>query len=179
MWTDGQPAVWIRRLLNGQYDALITNDKEWFFEHIPKKSVTRNACRKARVDWNALDNQKQLEAQNIIEQMLAPGAKPVQVTATAVLKKAQLLSKYNHNPSKFKLVRQVLQTRCEGRSEFLQRRVAWAVGQMASKAEPISVNKLRRIAGVPAHIVRKYKQLVIDAAGGLSAAINGRSFFSQ
>ncbi|WP_246037885.1 TnsD family Tn7-like transposition protein [Geomonas terrae] len=169
----------ILRDLSGVYDALVTNDKEWFFEHIPKKSVTRTVCCKARVDWDALDNQKQLEVQNIIEQMLATGAKPVQVTATAVLKKAQLLSKYNNNPRKFELVRQVLQTRCEGHSEFLQRRVAWAVGQMASKAEPISVNKLRRLAGVPAHIVRKHKQLVIDVAGGLSAIINGRSFFSQ
>ncbi|GFO67465.1 hypothetical protein GMLC_10440 [Geomonas limicola] len=168
----------VMKALPGVYDALITKDKEWFYRQIPDKRVAAIKTRKERVDWAGTDRQKAAEVSSIFDRMLAPGVKPVQATETAVLKKAGLWTRYRNNPKKFPLVNKVLKKRSELYEQFLQRQVAWAVKQMASAGEPISINKLRRVAGVPAQLLRDRKDMVIKVSREMNAAINGRSFFA-
>lgn len=167
----------IMKDLPGVYDALTRKDKEWFHNQISRKKMSPPLHRKERVDWSALDRLKHMEITSVFERMLAPSPKPIQATATAVLKQVHLQAKYCNNPSKFPLVSEILQQRSESRHDFILRRIAWAVENMATDGELISINKLRRVAGLPAQIVRDHKQLIIDLAQQLNATINGKSFF--
>lgn len=168
----------IMNALPGVYDALNSHDKEWFHKNISKKKLSVPSYRKDRIDWPALDRQKHMEITSFFDKMLAPAPKPIQATATSALKQMHLLATYRNNPSKFPLVSEILQKRSESRPEFIRRRIAWAVEKMTTDGESISINKLRRVAGLSAQIVRDHKRHVIDLAQRLNAEINGRSFFA-
>jgi len=168
----------IMKNLPGVYDSLITLDKDWFYTQITLKKVVAIAPRKDRVDWANLDKLMQSEITTLFDKMLASELRPVQATANAALNQAHLKAKYNNNPSKFPLVTEVLQKRSETHSEFVLRRISWAVKQMMADNVPISVNKLRRVAGFQAQIVRDHKRQVRDLAQRLKVGINNKSFFA-
>lgn len=164
--------------LPGVYDFLIKHDKEWFYQQIQKKKVAKNAPRKNRVDWALLDKKKSMEINCVFDEIMLVDSKPIHATATAALKRVGLLRKYHNHPDKFPLVTDILQKRSEERPQYLQRRITWAVKQIAAAGIPISLNKLRRIAALPTHIVRDHRQDVIEQAYQLNAAIDEKSYFS-
>lgn len=164
----------IEKDLPGVYSALIKQDKDWLQKQISKKKVKTSIQRKERVEWSLLDQQKHLEITKIFNKMFEHDRKPVRATATAVLKQVQLMSKYNNTPRKFPLVSEILQKRSESYADFIRRRITWAVEQMATKEELISINKLRRVAGLQAQTLRSHKQLIIDIVQRLNNTINGQ-----
>jgi hypothetical protein len=72
----------------------------------------------------------------------------------------------------------MLNQRSESQSDFRMRRITWAVNQMIGAEVPISVNKLRRVAGLSAQTVRNHKKLVVDLVRQLNATLDNRSFFA-
>ncbi|KIH76258.1 hypothetical protein GFER_11615 [Geoalkalibacter ferrihydriticus DSM 17813] len=164
--------------LPGVYDYMLKQDKEWFYKQISEKKAAAPTPRKSRVDWALLDQNKAIEIAGVFDEMLASGPKPVQATATAALKRAGLLRQYSNDPTKFPLVAGILQERSESRQNFIRRRLAWAVEQMANSGDPISINKLRRVASLPAETMRDHRQEVINLAEQMNTAIDGGSFFA-
>lgn len=165
--------------LPGVYDYLIKNDKAWFYEQLPKRKVAPPAPRGNRVDWTLLDHKKAIEIASVFDAMLGAESKPVHATATAALKRVGLLRKYHNYPEKFPRVAKILQHRLEERPQFVRRRLAWAVEQMAEAGAPISINKLRRVAALPAHVLREHRQEVIDLSEKLKAELDRQSYFFQ
>lgn len=163
--------------LSGVYDYLITNDKEWFYEQLPEKKRPAPTTRKKRVNSAGIDQIKANEAEKIFLVMLSTEAKPVRATKTAVLKKLGLFRKYTNAPSDFPLVTKVIDERTESRPDFVKRRLAWAIGEMARDGVPISVNKLRRVAALPAPELRLNKDFVITHTRQLNADVEATSFF--
>jgi len=164
--------------LAGVYDYMINNDKDWFYNLFPERKKPAPAPRKKRVDWVSKDQLMANEAERTFLSMLSMEGKPVQATKTAVLKRIKLLSQYIRTPSNFPLVTRVIENRAESHPEWVKRRLAWAVGEMARDDVPVSVNKLRRVADLPAQTLRLHKDFIIGQTEQQNATIESRSFFT-
>lgn len=168
--------------LSGVYDYLIEHDKEWFHSQIPRKKPTATTPRKEKADGNGsslLDQRKASEICRVFELMLESDNKPIWATGTAAFKRANLLQHYANNQNRFPRVTEVIMKHSESRSEFIRRRIIWAVEQMATAETNLSVNKLRRIAGFSAQIIKDHSQLVIKYASQRNATIDGKSHFAK
>ena len=161
------------------YDYLVRQDKDWLYDQIPRRRKGKIATRKDRVDWVLLDRAIASKLNAIFNEMLASTSKPVRASATAALKQAGILRRYFNNPYRFPLVTETLRHRSESRSEFVKRRLAWAVKVMVKEKQIISLNKLRRAAALPAEVVREHKKLIISVGGDLGAEFDNHSYFSQ
>lgn len=164
--------------LSGVYDYLITHDKEWFYEQLPERKKPAPVPRRKRVDWARKDKLMAKEAEQSFHSMLSTETKPVQATKTAVLKKVALHRHYTAAPELFPLVTKVIEEHSESRPDFVKRRLAWAVRTMKKAGTPISINKLRRVAALPAAELKCHKDFVISTAKQLGADIEGTSFFA-
>lgn len=164
--------------LRGVYDYLITHDKEWFYEQLPERKKPAPVPRGKKVDWARKDELMAKDAKQSFHSMLLTETKPVHATKTAVLKKVKLHRLYTAAPENFPLVTKVIEERSESRSDFVKRRLTWAVRTMKNAGTPISVNKLRRVADLPAAELRCHKDFVISIAKQLDADIEGTSFFA-
>jgi hypothetical protein len=158
------------------YAYLKDHDRSWFDAHVPLKQSRYNLPRAALRD--ALDLQKAAEIKAIVQSYTNCQQKPLRITATGLLIKAGFLSRYNPRKGKFPLVTQALEESVESYEHFVERKIKWAI-ENYDKDQAISVNVLRRKIGVLAHVLRRYKQVVISHATQHKIAINGRSFFAQ
>lgn len=161
---------------NGCYEFMLKNDKQWFdlqFANRHKKKSPKLAKKfKQRPDSQASN-----DVTKIIESMLSPNEKPRRITKVGVLKRAGYLSQFWSSRERFPQTEQVLNQYVESQAEFLNRKIKWAMSEMCKSDQTISINRLRRVAGVPASILRERREYVINTAKVLGAVINGRSFF--
>jgi hypothetical protein len=109
--------------------------------------------------------------------MLSPNTKPRRITKVGVLKRAGYLSRCWGRIEKFPQTDLVLNTFAESQTELLKRKIKWAMSEMCKSGQTISINRLRRVAGVPASKLREYREYVINTAKEMGAVLNGRSFF--
>ena len=168
----------ICKKLSGVYDFMIKHDKEWFFKQIQPRERTEKKPRIKSQNWSIIDEKKAEEIKEVFEAMLNSNTKPVQATVSAVLKKVRFLGKYNNDTERFPKISKILKNKVETRSNFIKRRLTWAIHEMARKQAPISINKLRRVASLPAETLRENKDFVIDCSLRSGAEISGNSFFS-
>ena len=164
--------------LPGVYDYLITHDKVWFYGRITEKKKAPASPRQSRTNWGVIDREKSRELELLFNEMLSLESKPVRATTNAALKRIKFLTKYMNAPANFPLITKILQEKTESRDGFVKRRLIWAVREMAASGDPISVNKLRRVADLPAPCLRIHKELIVNQVQQLNAAIDSRSFFA-
>lgn len=170
----------IQGAMSGTFYYFFNSDREWFYAQIPKRKQPRTKKpRQCFVDWALHDKQKALELERVFEELLADDRKPVWATKYGTLKRIRFVDRYEALPDRFPQINEVLKRRVETRSDFKKRRIKWAVVQMVKAKEKLSVNKLRRVAGMSAQIIRDHRQFVIDVARQLNAKAAERSFFAN
>lgn len=166
----------LTKSLSGSYEFMLERDRQWFdsqFANRPKKESPKLPRQlKERPDSLVANN-----VASIIESMLSPNEKPRRITRAGVLKKAGYLSQVWGRRERFPQTELVLNQFVETQAEFLERKIKWAMSEMCKSGQTISINRLRRVAGVPASILREHRQYVINTAKVLGAVLNGRSFF--
>jgi hypothetical protein len=104
---------------------------------------------------------------------------PVWLTCCRLLKQAGIHNSLLARLDRYPLTRSLIDKSRECRRDFLVRKIGWAVAKMALDAEPISVNKLRRVAGVPGKLLNSHAQIVTEAAEKNGARIHSMSFFAR
>lgn len=160
----------------GTYEFMLDKDKQWFdlqFANQTKK-VKPKLVRKFK---QRPDSQVTSEVTKIIANMLSPNEKPRRITISGVLKKTGYFSQFQSRKELFPQTVKVLNQFEESQAEFLKRKIKWAMSEMCKSGQAISINRLRRVAGVPASILRERREFVINTAKDIGAVINGRSFF--
>ncbi|WP_316347334.1 TnsD family Tn7-like transposition protein [Desulfuromonas acetoxidans] len=164
---------------SGLYDYMLKHDRTWFFEQIPKKEKRTKSLRGKRKDWSEFDAEKSREVSDAIDILFNAVEKPVYVTPCAVLKMAGMLNQYSNAPERFPNITKVVEEKCEYRSDFIRRRLAWAVNQMTVNQIPLSVNQLRRVAALPAQTVREFNDFITSYGCEIGAEFHERSYFLQ
>jgi len=167
----------IRIVLPGTYDYVLQADNEWFQTHVPRRKRNPNPQMRIMSDPQELDRMVAARVQKAIDYIRAL-LRPTQITRTAVLRRAGVLAKFTRVPQKFPSSEALLVRNVETRPEYLQRKIIWAIKEMANAGMSFSVNTLRRRVGLPAEELRTYEQIVIGAAHDAGAEIHGASFFA-
>ena len=166
----------LMKSLSGSYEFMLNKDKEWFdlqFANCLKKESPKLARNfKERPDSQVANN-----VASIIEGMLSQNEKPRRITRVGVLKKVGYVNPFFSRRERFPQTERVLKKFEETQAEFLKRKIKWAISEMSKSGQTISINRLRRVAGVPASVLRERREYVIKTATVLGAVINGRSFF--
>jgi hypothetical protein len=162
----------------GSYDYALRADKEWFHASVPRQERSPIGSRRYSPDWKEVDIKIAPQVQKAIDQLHSL-SRPVQISKSAILKRAMVPQKFTQMPELFPIVDGILRRNIESHTEFLRRKIKWAIEEMAKVGVPLSVNTLRRKAGIPPKELRTYKQVVIRAAMHAGAEIQCRSFFSS
>lgn len=151
--TQNNPSITRTGIMNnfpGTYDFLINKDKSWFQETIPiapRKYVKSNI---ARLNWKNIDTLLSIDITEATEQLRNIDAKPVRITASALLSQRGELQRYTTQPSKFPKTRKALDRVVESPEQYLWRKISWGIKQLIFTDEEISINNLRRKCSVPA-----------------------------
>lgn len=166
----------LMKLHPGSYEFMLEKDKQWFDLQFANQAK-KEAPKLARKFKERPDSILASKVSSIIEKMLSQNEKPRRITRVGVLKKAGYLNSFLIRREKFPQTELVLNNSVESQPEFLKRKIKWAISEMCKSGQTISVNRLRRVAGVPASKLRERREYVISTATKVGAVINGRSFF--
>jgi len=155
---------------------MLEKDKEWFDVQFANRPKITPPCveRKRKVRSDALVASIVAKA---IEVQLSPESRPKRITTTGVLRMVGYLNQFLQHKEQFVQTEQVLNKFVETQDDFLNRKILWAIRKMKVDGHPISINKLRRVAGVPASKLRERREFVIESVCSLDAVLGGRSFF--
>jgi hypothetical protein len=166
------------RLLQGTCNYLLEHDKEWFQKTLPKqRHWPRPGAR--RLDRAQLDSVIAGKVRDIISELKSMAHRPTRITKSGVLRRAGYLKKYLTAPKEFPRTEALLREHVENQADYLVRKIRWAVAEMARDGQVISLNFLRRKAGLSGARLREYKQLVLEMAQQLGANVAPHSFFAQ
>lgn len=166
----------IFKCLPGLYDYMLTSDKEWFYEQLPKLKPSGRRERKT-TDWISYDNKKAEELIEVFTNLFAGDKKPIFASKNCGLKRINILSKYYSNPARFPMVNDVLNDMVESRFEFQKRRIRWAMEQIKNNDSKLSMDNLRRTASFPAKTIWERRQFVLDVAHQINLEISEQSVF--
>ena len=83
--------------LSGAYDYIISNDKEWFYEVVPKASKRLPFVRSDRKDWGRIDRNLADAVAKTADEMLSSCDRPVRVTISLLLKKTEQFKNFSLN----------------------------------------------------------------------------------
>ncbi len=139
---------------------------------------------KARARWTPRANDDQRRDKKLVERVskalddLRKMERPVRISRCGLLARAEANVSLIPKLHRYPLTQKFLADNCESSQEFLGRKISWAVAAMASEGASISVNTLRRRAGVKPKLLRSFAQLVIESAKQHGAQIENRSFFA-
>lgn len=168
----------LMKVHSGSYEFMLEKDREWFDSQFANRSKN-NSFHIERKLKERPDGVVASKVAKAIEVMLSPENKPRRITTTGVLKLVGCLNQYLTHREQFVQTDLVLNQFIETQAEFLKRKIRWAIAKMQHDGHAISVNKLRRVAGVPASKLRELKQYVIETACVVGAVVEGRSFFQN
>lgn len=161
---------------SGTYEYLLKHDPEWFDKTLPQQQKTSTGHREKRRDWDERDKVKANKIQCYLDSITAM-EKPVWITETRLLKRAKILYSYHENTDKYPRVSKLIRESAESRSQFRERKLKWAIIVMRNADIPLSINKLRRVAGLPANYVRNHRAFILATSAEVEAKIDMNSFF--
>lgn len=165
--------------LPGTYDYIISNDRDWFYQQFPqRKQPVKEPQRPTRIDRAALDKEFAKTIQDLVPGLLASENRPERISKHRILKHAGFGAKYSADPSAFPKATLLFDKLCESQTDFIKRKIRWAIAELQESGQTISINTLRRKAAVHPSKLRDYREFVINAANKEGAAINMRSFFA-
>ena len=168
----------INRRCAGTYEHLWSHDRKWFTATVPKKQRRYYGLHEdTRLDWQAVDREKAALMQVLVDENTSGEQKPLWITETGLLKKTGLIPRYHQRKDKFVRVTRILEQSVESYEDFVQRKIKWAIEQFRPH-EMISVNVLRRKAGLAAKVVRRFGDVVIRHAERTGVMIHAKSFYA-
>ena len=164
--------------LPGQYDFFMTFDKTWFYSRIPSRKKPNKKLKRGKlIDYPLLDREKSKEIKDLSEVILSSKNRPIRITKQYLLNAVSIFPKYHRESASFPKVTKVLAKYLETREQYLTRLITWAVNQLAAQNLPISIFRVRRIAGVTSEVVREYRSLALKLAAGLNLKVHPNSAF--
>jgi hypothetical protein len=171
----GAPREEIRKKLPGSYDYIIKTDPDWFWNLIPRAKGQRRAPSTRRGAGDSAIAASFQAAADGLRSM----SRPVRITSYGICKAAGVTHNVMGRLNEFPITAAVLSKYSETMEAFRDRKLCWAIAKMASSKVPISVNLLRRWAGMPAKHVYDRVDLIQKAANESGAEVQHRSLFAK
>jgi hypothetical protein len=161
---------------SGAYDWLWKFDRDWLDDHLPKRlAIAPQKNRKARKQWHLLNQAAISIIQNTAQTELSKSERPIRLTRTRLLASANAKSAMGRD-TKHRYSTAMAEATClaESREQFIRRTVRWALKKYAEEHIPISTNKLRRVASLPARQLIEHRLYVIEIAAELGLVFDAR-----
>lgn len=162
-------------------DLLYSQDQEWLDKALPIAANYQNTKRaKHRVDINQLDEQFVQALRKQAQHFLQQSGRPKRVTTTMLLKSVGITSILGPKPNTPRCKRAFCEAQqlAETIESFEARLISWAVNEYAKLHLPISTNRLRRVARMPANRLHKSRDLIIKLAASLDLGFDSRCTLS-
>mgnify|MGYP001053225238 CR=1 FL=1 len=156
-------------------DWLRRFDSEWLGENLPRPKRVPSGARRTRKDWHQLDRGYVAAIQSAERAELAKKNRPTRLTATRLLSVAGVPNK------KISLVPLAVAeaARCsESKDAFLRRKIVWALHEYVARHVPISMNQLRRVAGLPPRSLKDHADFIVETATALGLTFDARCSLS-
>ncbi len=156
-------------------DWLRRFDSKWLEENLPKPNRVRSGARRARKDWHQFDRGCVARIQSAERAELDKKDRPTRLTATRLLSVAGVPTK------KISLVPLAVAEaeRCsESKDAFLRRKIVWALREYVARQVPISMNQLRRVAGLPPRSLKDHSDFIVETATALGLTFDARCSLS-
>jgi hypothetical protein len=166
----------------GTYDYMLDQDREWFEKTLPqrRRGGLGPGTRAKRLDRGQLDSVLAEKVRDIISELKSTAHRPTRITKFGVLRRAGRLGKYITASTELPATEALLTEHAESKTDYLVRKIRWAVAEMATHGQAISIKGLRRKTGISSsRRLREHKQLVLETAQELAADVDPRSFFAQ
>lgn len=156
-------------------------DSEWLALHWPAcKVARRSAARAARKDWAVIDEALVDSLDLILQEELSQKDRPIWLSATALMRLArERVGCSTLNACRTPKIFQAAQFKAEGRRDFERRKIRWAMGEHARTHTPVSMNTLRRTAGMLPAVLIANKEWVQECAAELELSVDARCALSM
>ena len=159
----------------GALDWLRCYDSEWLERHLPKLKRPSCKTRSARKDWQKFDLNCVAAIGLEVQRELNISGRPTRITISRLLRAANALNKPR---DLVPLAIAEAKRRAETKDAYLQRRIKWALQVYADQHATVSMNRLRRVAGLPPERLLQYRELVQEVARRLQLTIDTRCALS-
>lgn len=161
-------------------DWLRRFDPQWLAEHWPDRKVADSSSqRTARKDWADIDDELVGCLEAVVSEALSKQAIPVWLSATVLMRLArERVGCSTLNRGRTPRIFQLAQDKAESRMEFERRKIRWAMEQHARTHKPVSMNTLRRTAGMLPAMLIDHKEWVRECAVALCISIDARCVLS-
>jgi hypothetical protein len=160
-------------------DWLRQFDHEWLAENLPKRKVASPSKRRPLKKWSELDQAFANEIQAVSRSELTKSTRPVRLTVAMLLKGSGASATQNsHRKHHLPLTLAAAQAQAESADAFYKRKLSWALNEYRALEVPISVNLLRRIAGLPPKRLKEQRNFIVAEASRLKISIDVRCLLS-
>lgn len=150
----------------GDYDWLRNNDHEWLYDNLPTQTRgLEQPGRTSRNDWNRRDLDAVSAIRRLVRSELESKEKPRRLSRSRLFSEATGTNGLSQRraallPLAFKESGDL----SESRDEFLRRKIRWAVVEYSHHHTFISINQLRRVAGLAADTLKEFREDVLEVA---------------
>lgn len=179
-WLSAQPSATraeIAANLPTSLEWLRDFDQEWLAATLPEKK-TGTICaavpRSSRKDWGLRDEVFERDLRDRVQEFGRMELKPVHRTKSFLLKELGLL---DYQLSKLPATTKAMDEFVETRDAFLMRRLEWAMREYAKLKVPLSMNRFRRVAALPATTIEQHVDVVKTLARRVGVSVSARSMF--
>lgn len=161
--------------LVGAYDFLLSQDRVWFFENVPKATRTSSGQRSRGNNWEAIDKLLAEAVMTTGYEMLSSNERPRRITKSMLLSRHRAFQKYHAKPARFPITSKVLEDLVEMPEQFLQRKVAWGIRRLIKSGMEISMDTLRRETAIPDTRLKRHIDMVRRVLKNLQASVSEKS----
>jgi Tn7-like transposition protein D/TniQ len=160
-------------------DWLRRFDREWLAENLPNRKVVQPSERQPLKSWGNIDQNFARAIRDASRAELAKSTRPVRLTVALLLKAAgatvaQISSRKHLVP----LTLAAAAAHAETWDSFYKRKLAWALKEYKALEVPISVNLLRRVAGLQPIRLKEQHEFIVAEAARQGIPINALCFLS-
>jgi len=132
----------------GHYHWLARNDKAWLESILPPQTRATITKRRPTVDWAKRDRAFSAAVERTVDRMRKFSGKPVRLNRAAIYRDIPSLARKAANLSKMPATMGMIQRSIETTAAFHQRRLAWALSELARTDVAPSESRVNRLAGV-------------------------------
>ncbi|WP_405157894.1 TnsD family Tn7-like transposition protein [Paenibacillus sp. FSL H8-0283] len=136
----------LRKLDPKVYAWLYLYDREFLMDHMPQKLPPKAGT--TRHDWEKRDLEILEKVTEIAEQLMSEGGKPRRITLERIQEIIGSKCLMPKHLKKMPRTRAFLEQVVEDAEAFQKRRVLWAIGELKSNDESLTLNRVKVKAGV-------------------------------
>ncbi|WP_340399435.1 TnsD family Tn7-like transposition protein [Paenibacillus sp. FSL H8-0079] len=136
----------LRKLNPKVYAWLYLYDREFLMDHMPEKLPPKAGT--TRHDWEKRDLEILEKVAEIAEQLMSEGGKPRRITLERIQEIIGSKCLMPKHLKKMPRTRTFLEQVVEDAEAFQKRRVLWAIGELKSNDESLTLNRVKVKAGV-------------------------------